>query len=78
RIIRELWADVYAMGDVEENTLIASSPDSTIRLYKLTSGELQVNAPMGGQDNSYVFRLTDCTQMGTGLRIEGPFTGGIA
>ncbi|MCA9905159.1 MAG: hypothetical protein KC547_14990, partial [Anaerolineae bacterium] len=53
RVIHELRADIDALGDVAENTLIASSPDGTIRLYKLTSGELQVNAPMGGQDNGY-------------------------
>ncbi|MCC6612611.1 MAG: hypothetical protein IT320_03975 [Anaerolineae bacterium] len=74
-IIHELWDDIHALGDVEENMLIASSPDGTISLYKLTSGELQLNAPMGGLDNAYVYRFTDCTQMGAGPRIEGPFNG---
>ncbi|MCA9911280.1 MAG: hypothetical protein KC519_21655, partial [Anaerolineae bacterium] len=75
RIIHELWSDVDALGDVEENTLIASSPDGTIRLYKLTSGELQLNTPMNGYFDGYEFRFTDCTQMGAGLRVEGPFVG---
>lgn len=38
----------------ESNTLIASSQDGTIRLYRLTTGEFQINVPTVEDENGFV------------------------
>ena len=45
-----------------ENTLVDSSASGAIRLYRLTSGELQLNSPgIYPSDPEYVFILNGCT-----------------
>lgn len=46
----------------EENTLVTASSSGAIRLYRLTSGELQINAPgIYPTDPEYVYIWNGCT-----------------
>lgn len=62
--LRVFWEDIDAIGvPDDENVLIAEAED--IRLYRLTTGELQVNAPtydaVNGYDyNGYTFTWSGC------------------
>ena len=53
----------------EENLLIAQSEDGTVALYKLTTGEYQVNA--GPDADGYVYVL-----IWTGIPAEDVYTRG--
>ena len=59
-VIRATPDDVQRVGIGEEPRLIASSPDDMIRLYRLDTGEFQVNSPMDGDLNGYVFIWDGC------------------
>lgn len=64
-VIRATPADIAAVGvPSNANALIASSTDGDVRLYRLTSGEFQVNAPavLGGDllRDGYVFIWESC------------------
>lgn len=49
-------------GVPTENTLVDASSTGAIRLYRLTSGELQINSPgIYPSDPEYVFVFNDCT-----------------
>jgi hypothetical protein len=57
--------EIETLGVPTENTLIASGPsgyDPLIRLYRLSSGEFQINAPdlSGEADKEYTFIWKDC------------------
>ena len=43
-----------------DNLLIAQGGSTNVRLYRLTSGEFQVNSPSGGDPNGYVHRWGGC------------------
>lgn len=62
---RVTQSEIDAVGIPTENTRIAASEDSTIRLYRLSTGELQVNAPYwdsvhGNLPNGYTFIWQGC------------------
>jgi hypothetical protein len=74
-VIREDWKALEALGIPEVNTLRAQSEDGNIRVYRLSSGEWQLNAPADGLFDGYVFRWTECTPGGSGggqVSITGP------
>jgi hypothetical protein len=53
--------EINTIGIPDENTMIESSHDSRVRLYRLPSGEFQVNSPIvddvrGFLPNGYAFR----------------------
>jgi hypothetical protein len=53
--------EIDAIGIPDENTMIESSHDSRVRLYRLPSGEFQLNSPIvddvrGYLPNGYVFK----------------------
>lgn len=77
-VIRENWAALEALGIPAENELRAESEDGSIRLYRLSSGEWQINAPADGNANGYVYRWRECTPGGGGsignVGVSGPFT----
>ncbi len=74
-VIREDWAALEALGIPAQNELRAQSEDGSIRLYRLSSGEWQINAPADGNENGYVYRWRECTPGGSSLSvgISGPF-----
>ena len=62
---RATQAEVDSLGIPNQNGLIDRSADGKIRLYRLTTGEFQVNAPLwdtvkGYLPNGYVFRWNGC------------------
>jgi hypothetical protein len=59
-VIREVYKELQALGIPEVNTLRAQSADGSVRLYRLSSGEWQLNAPADGLVDGYVFRWTQC------------------
>lgn len=74
-VIRENWLALQALGVPEVNTLRAQSEDGSVRLYRLSSGEWQVNAPADSLLDGYVFRWTQCVPGGFNapLPFSGPF-----
>jgi hypothetical protein len=44
----------------EMQMLVAQSDDGSIRLYRLSNGDLQLNAPMGDDPNGYTFIWGGC------------------
>lgn len=74
-IIREDWAALEALGIPAQNELRAQSEDGSIRLYRLSSGEWQINAPANGLFDGYVYRWRECTPGvgGTNVPVSGPF-----
>ena len=59
-------AEIDAVGISSENTLIKASEDGTIRLYRLSTGEFQVNSPIfdrirGNLPDGYVFIFEGCS-----------------
>jgi hypothetical protein len=58
------YADIDAIGIPEVNTLIAEHRG--FRLYRLTTGELQLNAPPNWlSSGEYVFIWTGCDEAAT-------------
>lgn len=53
-------AEIAAIGFPASNTLIKQGGSSNIRLYRLTSGQFQVNAPLNGDANGYVVIWDGC------------------
>lgn len=59
-VIRVLPDEIAAVGIPEINTLLDASPDGNIRLYRLNTGEFQVNAPLNNQRDGYIFIWDGC------------------
>lgn len=57
-VINVPLAEINLAETPDVNTLIASSEDGLIRLYRLTTGEFQVNAPTETDENGYVIIWT--------------------
>jgi hypothetical protein len=62
---RTTQAEIDAVGVPAQNNLIERSDDGKIRLYRLSTGEFQVNAPMwdvvrGNLPDGYVFQFGGC------------------
>ncbi len=62
---RTTQSEIDAVGVPTQNSLIERSSDGKIRLYRLATGEFQVNAPMwdevrGNLPDGYVFRWASC------------------
>lgn len=53
-------AEIAAVGIPSSNTLVREGGTTGIRLYRLTSGELQLNARLGGDPNGYVVIWGGC------------------
>lgn len=76
--IRENLEALRNMETPAENTLVASSKDGTVRLYHLSTGEWQINAPLNGNPNGYVFFWLNCQQQNGGpgnVNVSGPYFG---
>jgi hypothetical protein len=75
-VIRENIEALRNMETPAENRLVAGSEDGTVRLYQLDTGEWQINAPLNGNPNGYVFFWRNCQQQNGGLSnvgISGPY-----
>jgi hypothetical protein len=65
--VRTTQSEIDAVGIPAQNEMIERSDDGTIRLYRLSTGEFQVNAPrwdniQGNLPDGYVFRFSECPQ----------------
>lgn len=62
---RATLSEIDAIGIPDENAIIAQTANGRFRLYRLSSGEFQINAPMrdamrGNLPNGYSFRFDGC------------------
>lgn len=67
-VLRASAEQIAAVGVQETNQLITASNDGEVRLYRLSTGEFQVNAPYEGNFDGYVYIWGGCSP--TGQRIN--------